>query len=566
MMVRFFTHGDGSGRAAVEYLLAKEVAAYTEDRKRIAGETVRRDVPPEILAGDPDLTWHLIDSNTRKWRYTSGVVAFHADDDPSEAKQAVVMQDLEKAAFAGLETDQANILWVRHQHMGNIELHFLIPRVELYAGRSFNPAPPGSERFFNAFRDYWNAREGWVSPEEPERKRMIKPVFDLGDRKSIKETIQTLMLQKIEAGEVQNHADVRAVLATLDGLEFKPLTKKQLEKRRKADAEEAKDGKPRRRDTRITMRLAGTSNSQNTFRLEDRIFHETWTADEYFAAKPASEVGDAKPRHRRADPAVVERLRAAFVTSVERRAAKNRDRYARPRKTEQLDQQPDGPSDRCSGQQHSGRNGGVGREQEGMAHGDVEDDAADLPSRGLSDLLGTLDGSAADLSGATISDRSTEPRGIRSRWDARNAWPWRAWPGGELATWRRPRELPNSKSGWRRSLRRNSKDEVAYVTPSTDALRDSIIARCRRTEHDIRGWVEERGRFTERIGEFTTRVQTVRKRIGSSIEQLGEATDRIVAAARGLLSQPVNAHENLRQEDNRPDDDGASPFLSGPTP
>jgi hypothetical protein len=31
MMVRFFKHGEGCGRAAVEYLLAEEVAAYTKD-------------------------------------------------------------------------------------------------------------------------------------------------------------------------------------------------------------------------------------------------------------------------------------------------------------------------------------------------------------------------------------------------------------------------------------------------------------------------------------------------------------------------------------------------------
>ncbi|MCG7493061.1 relaxase/mobilization nuclease domain-containing protein [Thalassobius sp. Cn5-15] len=126
--------------------------------------TVKRQVLPEVIAGDPNLTCHLIDSNTRKWRYTSGVVAFHVDDDPYDNQQAAVMQDFEKAAFAGLEGDQANILWVRHQHMGNVELHFLIPRVELYGNRSFNPAPPGSEPYFNALRDYWNAREDWVSP------------------------------------------------------------------------------------------------------------------------------------------------------------------------------------------------------------------------------------------------------------------------------------------------------------------------------------------------------------------------------------------------------------------
>lgn len=108
----------------------------------------------------------LIDRNTQKWRYTSGVVALHAANHPSEADQADVMADFEQAAFAGLGREQTNILWVRHKHMCNVELHFLIPRVELFGNRSFNPAPPGSEAYFNAFRDYWNARAGWVNPEE----------------------------------------------------------------------------------------------------------------------------------------------------------------------------------------------------------------------------------------------------------------------------------------------------------------------------------------------------------------------------------------------------------------
>ena len=549
MMVRFFAHGDGSGRSAVEYLVAREVAAYTEDRKRIPGKTVRRDVVPEVLSGDPDLTCHLIDSNTRKWRYTSGVVAFHVEDDPSEAQQADVMRDFEKATFAGLEEDQANILWVRHRHMGNVELHFLIPRVELYDNRSFNPAPPGSERFFNAFRDYWNAREGWISPEEPERKRMVKPVFDLGDRKSIKETIQTLMLQKIEAGKVRNHADVRAFLSELDGLEFKPLTEKQLEKRHKADGEEARGGKLRRRDTRITMRIAGTSDSQNTFRLEDRIFHETWTSDEYFAAKPASESGDPKPRHRRADPADVERLRAAFVTSIERRAAKNRSRYARPQKTEQLTQRPDDPRDRGASQQNQGRGSSIGREPEGMAHRDLEDNAADLSGWGLFDLLGALDGGAADLSRSTVEDRNAGTGNIRSGRDTCDPWPWRIGPSGQPSARRNTDKLSRAQSRRRRSLRRNSQDEVSYVTPSIDTLRDSIIARCRRTELDLRGWFEERKRVTDGVREFAERVQSVRERIGGAVKRLAETAGRIATALGELM---IKRQHQQKDNEKRP--------------
>lgn len=564
MMVRFFTHGDGSGRAAVEYLLAEEVAAYTEDRERIAGQTVRRDVLPEVLSGDPDLTRALIDSNTRKWRYTSGVVAFHAEDDPSEADQAAVMADFEKAAFAGLERDQANILWVRHRHMGNVELHFLIPRVELYGNRSFNPAPPKSEAYFNAFRDYWNARACWISPEAPSRKRMVKPVFDFGDRQGIKETIQTLIIQRIEAGEISNHAHVRAALAELDGLEFKPLTDKQLEKRRKADAEEARGGKRRRRDSRITMRVTGTSDSLHTFRLEDRIFHEDWTADEYFAAKPASEGRDTKPDDRSANPGDVERLRAAFVASVERRAAKNHARYARPRKAERADPRPDGHPGRGTGPQDTAGDSRAGSQPEGMAHCDVENHAADLPDRGLADLLGALDGGAADLSRTTEHDGEAGAGTVRSRKGEGEPWPWRPWPGAEPAARRHAGRLSDPKPERRRSLRRDRNHEVDHVTPATDAIRDRIAARCRRTEHDIRGWFEERQRLAERVRDFASRIQSLRDRLGETLDRLGAAAGGIAASVGGWLTRRSAQRNEVKQSKPKRRGTASAPFSYDP--
>lgn len=559
MMVRFFTHGDGSGGAAVDYLLAEEVAAYTDDRKRIAGKTVRRDVLPEVLSGAPDVTRALIDSNSRKWRYTSGVVAFHAEDDPCEADQAAVMADFEKAAFAGLERDQANILWVRHRHMGNVELHFLIPRVELYGNRSFNPAPPGSEAYFNAFRDYWNSRAGWISPEEPSRKRMVKPVFDFGDRKSIKETIQTLIIQGIEAGDIRSHADVRAALAELDGLEFKPLTDKQLENRRKADVEEARGGKPRKRDTRITMRVAGTSDSQNTFRLEDRIFHEDWTADEYFAAKPASEGRDANPRDRSADPGDVEQLRAAFVASVERRAAKTHARYARVAKAERDDPRPDGQSDRGTGPQDSAGDVRAGSQPEGMAHSDVEDHAAELSGRGVADLLGAHDGRATDLSQPAEHHGGAGAGNVRLGRGEAEPWPWRPWSGAEPAARRHAGRLSNSQFERRRGLRRDRNHEVNHVTPATDAIRDRIVARCRRTEHDIRDWFEKRQRLAERVRDFASRIQSLHDRLGETLDRLGAAAGGITASVGSWLTRRSALREEA--EHSKPKPRGSPPAL-----
>ena len=106
MMIRLFKHGDGSGRAAVRYLLDEEVAAYDANRKRIPGKTEVRIVPPEVIRGDPDETIALIDSNHRKWRYASGVIAFATEDQPSQAELAAVKDELELSVFAGLEADQ----------------------------------------------------------------------------------------------------------------------------------------------------------------------------------------------------------------------------------------------------------------------------------------------------------------------------------------------------------------------------------------------------------------------------------------------------------------------------
>jgi len=331
MMIRFFAHGDGSGGAAVDYLLAEEVAAYDAQRHRIKGETVRREILPEVLGGNADQTRLLIDNNHRKWRYTSGVIAFAASDAPTPDEQERVMQGFEVAAFAGMAEDQCNILWVRHQHMDNVELHFLIPRVELYDNRAFNAAPPGAETYFNAFRDYWNGFKGWADPQAPDRRRDLKTVFETADRAELREAIHTMVLQKIEAGDICDHTDMRRYLETLGdvGIEIKPLSEKQQARRAKQDALEAEGGKMRRRDTRIALRKIGGEGSKDTFRMEDRIYHEEWTADEFLAGKTARESATTGERKQRADRASVERLRDRLQQAIASRAKCNHTRYGR---------------------------------------------------------------------------------------------------------------------------------------------------------------------------------------------------------------------------------------------
>lgn len=91
MLIKFFARGRGSGSGPVDYV------CHTEGREH---------APPEVLRGDAVLTKNLIDSIDREWRYTSGVISFSLEDAPTPEQQEQVMDEFEKAAFAGLEPDQ----------------------------------------------------------------------------------------------------------------------------------------------------------------------------------------------------------------------------------------------------------------------------------------------------------------------------------------------------------------------------------------------------------------------------------------------------------------------------
>ena len=118
MLIKVFPHGQGNGDMPTQYLVRLDY-------------TGRKEIPPDVLRGDPETTHALIDTLDTKWKFTAGVLSWHPDDKVTPQQEEKVMDDFEKVAFAGLEADQRNILWVRHRHAKHHELHFLIPRVEL---------------------------------------------------------------------------------------------------------------------------------------------------------------------------------------------------------------------------------------------------------------------------------------------------------------------------------------------------------------------------------------------------------------------------------------------------
>ena len=160
--MKVFPHGKGGGHAPTHYLVRMDYPG-------------RKECPPTVLRGNVALTRKLIDSLDTTWKFTAGVLSWHPDDIVTPDQERKVMDSFEAVAFAGLEEDQRNILWVRHGHAGHPELHFVIPRVELGSGKAFNPCPPGWQKAFDIFRDLLNVTEGWASPDDPARARIHTP-------------------------------------------------------------------------------------------------------------------------------------------------------------------------------------------------------------------------------------------------------------------------------------------------------------------------------------------------------------------------------------------------------
>jgi hypothetical protein len=173
------------------------------------------------------MTRQLIDNINREWKFTAGVCSWGPEDTVTPEREIQLMNDFEAVAFAGMQPDQYNILWVRHSHAGHHELHFVIPRMELSTGKAFNAFPPGWQKHFDPLRDLHNIQNGWTRPDDPERPRFCAPSqADIHEARLIRwgknptrnekeksrEQITEYIKAKMETGAVRDRADVVAAL------------------------------------------------------------------------------------------------------------------------------------------------------------------------------------------------------------------------------------------------------------------------------------------------------------------------------------------------------------------
>lgn len=308
MYMKVFPHGKGAGSGPVNYLLRMDYAG-------------REEAPPAVLRGDPETTKQLIDSQERVWKFTAGVLSWAPGEDIPPEMENELMDSFESVAFAGLEPDQYDVLWVRHTHAAHHELHFVIPRTELHRGKAYNPCPPGWQKDFDVFRDLHNWREGWARPDDPERARAYKPSHtDLTQARRIRWGLQTtdktkddprrliheFITQRIEAGTVANREEMVQALHEA-GLETPRLGKNYL--------------------------TVLDPESGTRIRMKGDIYSEHWRLEQQ--TQRQDQPGPGAVRDNRAQR--VRELSEELERVIAKRAAYNRKRYQRPTRQHEHD-------------------------------------------------------------------------------------------------------------------------------------------------------------------------------------------------------------------------------------
>ncbi|MCR9280834.1 MAG: relaxase/mobilization nuclease domain-containing protein [Rhodobacteraceae bacterium] len=305
MLIKLFRSGKGGGAAPVDYLIASHVLAYDGNRDLIRDDAglplmKSRDPLPEVLAGDPDHTRALIDACPHAWAYRAGVISFDKDDHPTEEQQQTVMDAFDELAFAGLDRDQVDMLWVRHSHEGRVELHFCTPRMELTSGKSLNIAPPGYQKAMDALRDMLNKEHGWADPQDQARSQDTKQLPEKKLRAQGREDIQNWLEDLIVAGRISSRPDM---VAALEGTGFEL---------------------PRQGKTYLTVK---DPDSDTRWRLKGDIFHADWTREKTAQRAAQREHRAIEPGSKRLAARSLSELRDEYRAHVEKRRLYNQQRY-----------------------------------------------------------------------------------------------------------------------------------------------------------------------------------------------------------------------------------------------
>ena len=170
-----------------------------------------RNPPARLMRGDIEMTKQLIHSLNYAQKYTSGVLSW--SESPAEIEEATldkIMSDFEEMVSTGLDKNRLNFLWVKHEDKGRVELHFVIPNVDLETGKRFAPYFDRVDRArFRAWERSTNATYGFTDPSDPGRKKNLQlPMHLPNDKKQATDSINFVISTLIRTNHINNRDQV----------------------------------------------------------------------------------------------------------------------------------------------------------------------------------------------------------------------------------------------------------------------------------------------------------------------------------------------------------------------
>ncbi|NLN58979.1 MAG: hypothetical protein GX151_13915 [Gammaproteobacteria bacterium] len=306
MHIKFTKHGKGCPRKAVGYLLAEKDA--------------KGDLRPDIqtLRGDAKTFVSIVESLNFDYRYSSAVIAWSKEDNPTDAQIQETLDQFEKHAFADLDPTRYHMNAVLHVAQdGSKHVHVLIPRVDLGTGKSLNIAPPGHEKYFDKLRDYLNEKHCWSKPDDlailkadvqlphhthSQRLAAIEINFSGKTKPEKKELLNKIVAQRINAGVIQDRTDVVQTLA-----EYGIITRN------------AKDT--------ISVKLPG---DKTAIKMEGEFYKDGFNVTAYAENRARAEADQSASRANEVDAKRVNELYNKLQRATESRARFFADKYQVP--------------------------------------------------------------------------------------------------------------------------------------------------------------------------------------------------------------------------------------------
>ena len=213
MLVKFLPTYTGGGLGSINYLLNERKAAGTA----------------RVVKGDENLTRAIIKGIDFKQKTCFGVLSFEEKHDfLTEEQKLKIIKDFERALLGDYMLDRVNVLWVEHSDKnGRLELNFLIPKIDMSTGKSFNPyLAKFDQHRIDLIKRIINDEYNLSSPDDPAKEQTSASKKNIGHYQNLEELDKKLH-DLAKEGYIKNR-DHMIELLMQSGIEVTRSTKKSI--------------------------------------------------------------------------------------------------------------------------------------------------------------------------------------------------------------------------------------------------------------------------------------------------------------------------------------------------